>query len=65
MQTPGGRAAAAGELADVLIYCLSLANAFGVDISSAVLTKLQANEARYPVEAFRGRFRRPERVERP
>ncbi|MBN1659679.1 MAG: nucleotide pyrophosphohydrolase [Anaerolineae bacterium] len=56
-----GRAGVAEELADVIIYCLSLSNALAFDISSAVLGKLQTNEHRYPAEAFRGRFRRPER----
>jgi NTP pyrophosphatase (non-canonical NTP hydrolase) len=56
-----GRAAVAEELADILIYCLSLSNAFDLDISSAVLGKLQTNEHRYPAGEFRGRFRRPER----
>jgi dCTP diphosphatase len=59
-------AAAAGaevaeELADVLIYCLSLSNALDLDVSAAVLAKLQVNEGRYPASEFRGRFRRPER----
>lgn len=55
------RAAVADELADIVIYCLSLSNALDLDISSAVLTKLQTNEHRYPADEFRGRFRRPER----
>jgi dCTP diphosphatase len=58
---PGERAAVADELADILIYCLSLSNALDLDITSAVLTKLQANEHRYPADQFQGRFRRPER----
>jgi dCTP diphosphatase len=61
VQEPAERAAVADELADILIYCLSLSNALDLDASSAVLGKLQANEHRYPVEDFRGRFRRPER----
>lgn len=61
MADPAGLAATAEELADVLIYCLSLANALHVDISSAVLNKLGTNEVRYPVSEFKGRFRRPER----
>jgi len=56
-----GRAAVADELADIVIYCLSLSNALDLDVSSAVLGKLQTNEHRYPVDEFRGRFRRPER----
>jgi NTP pyrophosphatase (non-canonical NTP hydrolase) len=55
------RAAVADELADILIYCLSLCNALDLDLSAAVLNKLQANEGRYPANEFRGRFRRPER----
>jgi dCTP diphosphatase len=60
-QDPGGRAAVADELADVLIYCLSLSNALEMDVSAAVLAKLAVNEQRYPAAEFRGRFRRPER----
>jgi dCTP diphosphatase len=55
------RAAVADELADILIYCLSLSNALDLDVSSAILGKLQTNEGRYPADEFRGRFRRPER----
>lgn len=58
---PAGQAAVAEELADVLIYCLSLSNALDLDVSSAVLDKLQINAGRYPVDQFKGRFRRPER----
>jgi len=61
VEDPGERAAVADELADVVIYCLSLSNALGLDVSSAVRGKLQANEHRYPADEFRGRFRRPER----
>ncbi|MEJ2208394.1 MAG: nucleotide pyrophosphohydrolase [Anaerolineae bacterium] len=58
---PATRAALAEELADVLIYCLSLSNALDLDLSEAVLSKLQLNEIRYPADEFRGRYRRPER----
>jgi NTP pyrophosphatase (non-canonical NTP hydrolase) len=57
------RAAIADELADIVIYCLSFSNALDLDVSSAVLGKLQTNEHRYPADEFRGRFRRPERNE--
>ena len=57
----GGEAGVAEELADVLIYCLSLSNALDLDVSAAVLAKLQVNEGRYPAAEFRGRYRRPER----
>lgn len=41
-----------GELADVVIYCLSLAEAVGIDISVAVEEKLAANGKKYPKEKF-------------
>ena len=58
---PAVRAALAEELADVVIYCLSLSNALDLDLSTAVLAKLETNEGRYPADEFRGRYRRPER----
>ena len=61
VREPAERDAVADELADIVIYCLSLSNALDLDVSSAVLGKLQANEHRYPADEFRGRFRRPER----
>ena len=38
------------ELADVLIYCISMANAYDVDITSAVLEKLEKNAKKYPIK---------------
>jgi dCTP diphosphatase len=58
---PNEQAAVAEELADIIIYCLSLSNALDLEVSSAVMGKLQTNEHRYPANEFRGRFRRPER----
>ena len=56
VQKPDETAAVADELADAdyaiivvgLIYCFSLINALDLDVSSAVLGKLQTNEHRYP-----------------
>ncbi len=45
----------ADELADVFIFGLSLANAVSVDLSEAILRKMEANEERFPVEKYRGR----------
>lgn len=61
VEDPAERAAVADELADIVIYCLSLVNALDLDLSSAVLNKLRINEQRYPADRFRGRFRRPQR----
>jgi dCTP diphosphatase len=58
MQDEVERAAVADELADVFIYGLSLANALNVDVSAAVLGKLERNEQRFPAEAWRGRVRK-------
>ena len=44
------------ELADVLIYCVALANVLGIDLSQAIRDKMAANAAKYPVEAVRGRL---------
>jgi NTP pyrophosphatase (non-canonical NTP hydrolase) len=46
------------ELADIVIYCLGLANTLGIDISRAVLGKLAENEARYPVDEVKGNYRK-------
>jgi len=43
------RVEVADELADVMIYCLSFANATGVDVSEAILKKLARNEGRFPI----------------
>lgn len=52
-------AAVAGELADVLIYCLALANAAGIDAGQAVLAKLAANQERFPPGRLPSRHRLP------
>jgi dCTP diphosphatase len=57
VQDEAKRSAVADELADVLIYGISLANALGVDVSTVVLAKLDRNEDRFPVEEWRGRAR--------
>lgn len=42
------------ELADVMIQCLNLADALGVDPLEIVSEKLAINERNYPVELSRG-----------
>lgn len=53
--TGADRAAASEELADVLIYGLSLANALKLDLAETVLTKLAKDETKYPAKEFRRR----------
>jgi NTP pyrophosphatase (non-canonical NTP hydrolase) len=45
----------ADELADVLTYCLLLADRLGVDASQIVVDKLETTRSKYPVERARGR----------
>jgi len=45
------------ELADIMCYVLSFANALEIDLTQAVIAKLAKNELKYPVERFTGRFR--------
>jgi len=44
------------ELADVIIYCLSFANAMNIDITTAVMDKLAKNAKKYPEDEYKGRF---------
>lgn len=43
------------ELADVLTYCLLLADRLGVDPDQIVLDKLAKTQEKYPVDKARGR----------
>ena len=42
------------ELADIIIYCLSMANTMDINVTQAVLTKLEKNQARYPAKKYYG-----------
>lgn len=42
------------ELADVLIYALASADEMGIDLSDALMAKIEKNEAKYPVEKSKG-----------
>ena len=44
------------ELADVLCYCLALANQLELDISDTIARKMEKNALKYPAEEYRGRF---------
>lgn len=43
------------EIADIFIYCLSMANVMGIDITEAVKDKIKQNEAKYPVKKYYGK----------
>ena len=57
---PWLRGRIADELADVAIYGLAMANRLSLDLSDAVLAKLDRNESRYPAR----RSTPPRRVSR-
>jgi NTP pyrophosphatase (non-canonical NTP hydrolase) len=52
---PEDTAAIGHELADVLTYCILLADRLGLDPHAIVLEKLEITRAKYPVELSRGR----------
>ena len=45
------------ELADILAFALSFANALEIDVSSTLAAKLEKNETKYPADRYYGRFR--------
>ena len=50
------RQAITDELADVLIYCFSLADILECDVAEIVFDKLAKSEQKYPADEYRGRF---------
>ena len=42
------------ELADVLTYCVDMLQALDLDIDEVINSKMDKNEAKYPVEKSRG-----------
>ena len=51
------RSALVDELADVVIYSMTLADALDVDVSTAVREKMARNARRFPALMWRGRAR--------
>ena len=43
------------ELADIIMFALCFANATGIDIASAVESKMRLNAQKYPVETSKGK----------
>lgn len=42
------------ELADILAFCLLLAEKYELDVSEIVLEKIRSNELKYPVDKAKG-----------
>ena len=41
------------ELADVVIYCLSLTNTLNIDLTKTVLNKIEQNKKKYPIDRYK------------
>ena len=48
----------AEELADVLIYCIYMADAMGFDIKEIILHKMEKNALKYPVDKAKGNVKK-------
>ena len=44
----------AEELADVIVYCQNMLDELGLDVDEIVNSKMNKNEAKYPVEKSKG-----------
>lgn len=55
---PEARAAAAEEIADVLLYLVRISDRLGIDPAEAARAKLVKNAQKYPVEKARGTSRK-------
>lgn len=60
---PGKREAVSAELADILIYLLTLSDRLGIDLVAAAHAKFDVNAKKYPVELVRGNLRRADEYE--
>ena len=47
------------ELCDVMMYCVSLANAMGLEIAPTIAAKMEKNRLKYPPEKYHGHYERP------
>jgi len=39
------------------LYCLSMANTLEIDLTSAILDKIELNKKKYPADLYRGKAR--------
>ncbi len=49
-----GRERVKEELGDILIYALNMCDAFGLDPTDVILSKIKINEKKYPLEKAKG-----------
>ena len=53
---PQKLAAVSDELADIICYALAIANELSIDVDGALRLNMAKNEAKYPVQMYRGLF---------
>lgn len=63
VRASGNRGRFEAEVADVAIALFLLCDRAGLDLPTAVLSKVEVNRANYPVELSRGRSARPTQSE--
>jgi len=56
---PAFRKAVGEEMCDVMMYCISLANAMDLPVAQTIAAKMAKNRAKYPPERFYGHYERP------
>lgn len=56
LKNDGYRESLAGELADVMIYMIRLADVTGISPTQAILDKLTKNSSKYAADEWRGRI---------
>ena len=61
LKEPAAKAEIADELADVLSFVLSMANASDIDLAAAFEAKMAKNELKYPAEQVKGHYKKPKR----
>ncbi len=54
MKDESKRAVVADEISDTLYFILRFAQKYDIDLTSEFLRKMKSNEAKYPVQKFRG-----------
>jgi NTP pyrophosphatase (non-canonical NTP hydrolase) len=64
MADPASRSAVEEEMADILIYLLSMASTYDIDLKTAVERKVASNSEKYPADRVRGRAVKYDRLER-
>ena len=56
LKDPAARAEIADELADILAFALSFANAAGIDLSTTLRAKMAKNARKYPADEYQGKY---------